>query len=93
MILRKLKIVVSNKQDFLIKIKYMIKNKTILITGGTGSFGKKFVETLLKKYSNFKKLIIFSRDELKQYELSQELSKFNLSNVRFFLVILEIKRG
>lgn len=63
----------------------MIKNKTILITGGTGSFGKKFVETLLKKYSNFKKLIIFSRDELKQYELSQELSKFNLSNVRFFL--------
>jgi len=63
----------------------MIKNKVILITGGTGSFGKKFVHTLLESKKNFKKLIIFSRDELKQYELSQDLKKYNLKNVRFFL--------
>ena len=64
----------------------MFKNKIILITGGTGSFGRKFVDTILKDYKNFKKLIIFSRDELKQYEMEQELKKkYNLSNVRFFL--------
>ena len=63
----------------------MFKNKSILITGGTGSFGKEFVKTILKKYSNFKRLIIFSRDELKQYEMGQELKNFNLSKVRFFL--------
>ncbi|MBA4407778.1 UDP-N-acetylglucosamine 4,6-dehydratase (inverting) [bacterium] len=45
--------------------------KTILITGGTGSFGKKFIETVLKRY-NPKKIIIFSRDELKQYEMQQD---------------------
>ena len=64
----------------------MFKNKIILITGGTGSFGRKFVDTILKDYKNFKKLIIFSRDELKQYEMEQELKKkYNISNVRFFL--------
>ena len=65
----------------------MFKNKTILITGGTGSFGRKFVETLLKNHNNFKKLIIFSRDELKQYEIEQELKtkKYDISNIRFFL--------
>ena len=62
----------------------MVENKTILVTGGTGSFGKKFVETLLKKHNNFKKLIIFSRDELKQYELAQKLQKNDLDRVRFF---------
>ena len=50
----------------------MFKNKTIIVTGGTGSFGKEFIKTLSKKYGNqIKKLIIFSRDELKQYEMSQ----------------------
>ena len=44
---------------------------TILITGGTGSFGKSFVHYLLKK-NLFKKIIIFSRDELKQYEMKNE---------------------
>ena len=64
----------------------MFKKKEILITGGTGSFGKKFVQTLLEKHNNFKKLIIFSRDELKQYEMEQDLKrKFDISNVRFFL--------
>ena len=49
----------------------MLKNKTILITGGTGSFGKKFIEILLKKHKP-KKIIIYSRDEQKQYHLQQK---------------------
>jgi len=60
-----------------------MNNKTILITGGTGSFGKKFVETVLKKFKP-KKLIIFSRDELKQHEMSN--SKFKNSKIlRYFI--------
>ena len=47
----------------------MFKNKSILITGGTGSFGKFFLSYLIKKKINFKKIIIFSRDELKQHEM------------------------
>ena len=59
----------------------MFNNKTILITGGTGSFGKKYTEILLKKY-NPKKIIIYSRDELKQYEMAQ---KFNNKCMRYFI--------
>ena len=44
----------------------MLNNKSVLITGGTGSFGKKFVETILRDYPQVKKIIIYSRDELKQ---------------------------
>ena len=47
----------------------MFDNSNILITGGTGSFGKKFVETILTNY-NPKKLIVFSRDEIKQWEMA-----------------------
>ncbi len=57
------------------------KDKTVLITGGTGSFGKKCVEILLKKYHP-KKIIIFSRDEFKQFEMRQ---KFNDPSLRFFI--------
>jgi len=59
----------------------MFDDKTILITGGTGSFGKKFTEMILNQYSP-KKLIIFSRDELKQYEMEQE---FNDACMRYFI--------
>lgn len=59
----------------------MFNNKSILITGGTGSFGKKCVKMLLEKYTP-KKIVIFSRDELKQYEMSQQ---FNADNMRYFL--------
>lgn len=59
-----------------------MKKSNILITGGTGSFGKKFLEMTLKKY-NPKKVVIFSRDEMKQWELSKI---YKLDNrVRFFL--------
>ena len=51
-----------------------LNNKTILITGGTGSFGKSFIDQIIKKHKNIKKLIIFSRDELKQFNLSKKYS-------------------
>ena len=47
----------------------MLNNKTVLITGGTGSFGKQFIKTILSRYPKVKKIIIYSRDELKQSEL------------------------
>ena len=52
-----------------------LTNKTILVTGGTGSFGKAFVKTILEKHPEIKKLIVFSRDELKQFEMSQTFPK------------------
>jgi UDP-N-acetylglucosamine 4,6-dehydratase len=59
----------------------MFNNKNILITGGTGSFGKKYTEILLKNYKP-NKIIIYSRDELKQYEMAQ---KFNDKCMRYFI--------
>ena len=59
----------------------MFNNKVILITGGTGSFGRKFTQTILEKY-NPKKIIIFSRDELKQFEMQQV---FNDNCMRYFI--------
>lgn len=59
----------------------MFNNKSILITGGTGSFGKKYVKTILERYQP-KKLIIYSRDELKQYEMQQS---FNAPCMRYFI--------
>ena len=63
----------------------MFKNKIVLVTGGTGSFGKKFCEYLLRDFKP-KKLIIFSRDELKQYEMQKEHFIIrNKKKVRFFI--------
>ena len=56
------------------KFKNSINGKIFLVTGGTGSFGKRFVFTLLEKY-NPKKIIILSRDELKQYEIKKKFIK------------------
>ena len=63
----------------------MFNNKTIFLTGGTGSFGQAFAKHVLKKYK-IKKLIIFSRDELKQFNMQQDsfFSKFK-NKIRFFL--------
>ena len=64
----------------------IFNKKTILITGGTGSFGSAFVKYLLDNHSQLSRIIIFSRDELKQYNLSQEnLNHKNYSKLRFFL--------
>ncbi len=62
----------------------MYKNKSIFITGATGSFGRAFVSHIIKKHPNFKRLVIFSRDELKQFEMSQ-LKEFQHKNLRMFL--------
>lgn len=59
----------------------MFDDKSILITGGTGSFGHRYVQTLLDRY-NPKKIVIFSRDELKQYEMQQ---KFSSDKMRYFI--------
>ena len=61
----------------------MLNDKTILITGGTGSFGQMFVRTVLNNYSP-KRLIIYSRDELKQSEMKDN-SDFNHPALRFFI--------
>jgi len=63
----------------------MFNNKSILITGGTGSFGKKYIQTILKNY-NPKKIIIYSRDELKQFEMQTgEFSKAKFKELRYFI--------
>ena len=63
----------------------MLNEKRILITGGTGSFGKQFIEEALKKFPNIKRLVVFSRDELKQYELAQKFPHSKYPQVRFFI--------
>jgi len=63
--------------------KETLNNKTILVTGGTGSFGQKFVEILLKEFK-IKKIIIFSRDELKQFEMAKKFSLYQ-KKLRFFI--------
>ena len=60
----------------------MLNDKVILITGGTGSFGKKFTKMTLEKYKP-KKIIIFSHDEMKQWEMASDLRKYD--NIRFFI--------
>lgn len=62
-------------------MKDIFKGKIILVTGGTGSFGKKFTKMVLENYKP-KKLIIFSRDEMKQYEMSKV---FDQDNIRYFI--------
>jgi UDP-N-acetylglucosamine 4,6-dehydratase/5-epimerase len=62
----------------------MLNEKSVLITGGTGSFGKRFVSTVLERYRT-KKLIIYSRDELKQYEMSQVWPADADQKIRYFV--------
>jgi UDP-N-acetylglucosamine 4,6-dehydratase len=62
----------------------MLNGKTILITGGTGSFGKKCTEIILRKYKP-KRLIVFSRDELKQYEMAQKFPDSKYDCMRYFI--------
>ena len=62
-----------------------MNGKSILITGGTGSFGKKFAEHLLKKYKNIKRLVIYSRDELKQSEMAINFNEKKFKSIRYFI--------
>lgn len=63
----------------------MLNNSSILITGGTGSFGKGFVKTILARYPDVKRLVIFSRDELKQFEMSQQFPMSKYGALRYFI--------
>lgn len=63
----------------------MLKNKTILITGATGSFGQKFISKILNKYNSIKKIIVFSRDEYKQLLMQEKFKRNNYKKLRFFL--------
>jgi UDP-N-acetylglucosamine 4,6-dehydratase len=63
----------------------MLNSKSILITGGTGSFGKAFVRTVLQRYPDIKRLVVFSRDELKQFEMAQEFSDTKYKGIRYFI--------
>lgn len=63
----------------------MLKERSILVTGGTGSFGQKFVETVLDQYPEITRLVIFSRDELKQFEMAQVFSHEKYPQLRYFI--------
>lgn len=63
----------------------MLKEKSILVTGGTGSFGKKFTEFVLNFYPEITRLVIYSRDELKQYEMAQEFPPEKYPQLRYFI--------
>ena len=63
----------------------MLYKSSILITGGTGSFGRKFTDMILHRYPDIKRLVIYSRDELKQFEMSQLYPEAKYPQVRFFL--------
>lgn len=62
-----------------------LTDKSILITGGTGSFGKKFVETILHNHPGVRRVIVFSRDELKQFEMAQVFSDKKYPCMRYFI--------
>ena len=64
---------------------FNFKNKSVLITGGTGSLGKALTRHILKEHSDLRKLIIFSRDEQKQFQMAQEFPEEKYPQVRFFI--------
>lgn len=63
----------------------MLTDKSILITGGTGSFGRAFVRTVLQRHPDIRRLVIYSRDELKQFDMQQEFPQNRYRGVRYFL--------
>lgn len=63
----------------------MLNNKSVLVTGGTGSFGKAFIRTVLERYPEVKRLVVYSRDELKQFEMQQVFPPSEHRALRYFL--------
>jgi UDP-N-acetylglucosamine 4,6-dehydratase len=63
----------------------MLSKKSILITGGTGSFGKAFVRTVLARYPDVKRVVVYSRDELKQFDMAQEFPDSAHPGLRYFI--------
>ena len=62
-----------------------LNDTSILVTGGTGSFGKSFIRAVLKRWPDIKRLIVFSRDEQKQYQMAQELPPDKYKALRYFI--------
>ena len=58
---------------------------SVLITGGTGSFGKAFIAEILRRYPQIRRVVVYSRDELKQWELQQQFPEADFPQLRFFL--------
>ena len=63
----------------------MLDGRAVLITGGTGSFGKEFVKTVLQRFPQIARLVVYSRDELKQYEMAQQFSTTTHPGMRYFI--------
>lgn len=63
----------------------MLNNKSIIITGGTGSLGKELTKTILTNWPEVKRVVIYSRDEQKQFQMAQEYPKEKFPNIRFFI--------
>ena len=63
----------------------MLDNKSVLITGGTGSLGKALTKRILTEFPNVKRLVIFSRDEQKQFQMSQDFPESKYSAIRYFI--------
>ena len=63
----------------------MLNDKSLLITGGTGSLGTKLVETILREYPNIKRLVVFSRDEQKQFQMAQRFPESKHPALRYFI--------
>jgi UDP-N-acetylglucosamine 4,6-dehydratase len=63
----------------------MLSSSSVLITGGTGSFGKAFVRRLLTEFPDIRRLVIYSRDELKQFEMEQEFPRHKYPGLRYFI--------
>lgn len=63
----------------------MLSNKSVLITGGTGSFGHAFVKNVLARYPDIRRLVVYSRDELKQFDMAQEFPEKRYSCLRYFI--------
>ena len=67
------------------KMSLDLNNKSILITGGTGSFGKMFTKLILERNPDVKRLVIFSRDEQKHFQMAQEFSENEYPQIRYFI--------
>ncbi|MCK5353074.1 UDP-N-acetylglucosamine 4,6-dehydratase (inverting), partial [bacterium] len=63
----------------------MMKEHSILVTGGTGSFGQKFIETILTRHPEVTRVVVFSRDEHKQFEMAQRFSSSDFPQIRYFI--------
>jgi UDP-N-acetylglucosamine 4,6-dehydratase (inverting) len=63
----------------------MLKGKSILVTGGTGSFGKKFIEIILLKYPEIERVVVYSRGEMKQFEMAKQYSTSKFEQIRYFI--------